>query len=170
MGIKWRQDSVKEIREEKAAASKAAAMNSQMQVAVMAFTAAATNLSDEQALAMPDMFPLWEDVLAAGKKLSEGTILKDGDILYRVVQTGGVTPQDHQPPHGEGMLAVYRQVENSHAGTADDPIPWVYGMDCPAGLYYTYNGHTYMVAEGGDMIPCVWEPGTPGLWQWVLIK
>ena len=65
MGIKWRQDSVKEIREEKAAASKAAAMNSQMQVAVMAFAAAATNLSDEQALAMPDMFPLWEDVLAA---------------------------------------------------------------------------------------------------------
>ena len=71
MGIKWRQDSVKEIREEKAAASKAAAMNSQMQVAVMAFAAAATNLSDEQALAMPDMFPLWEDVLAAGKKLGE---------------------------------------------------------------------------------------------------
>ena len=48
----------------------------------------------------------------------------------------------------------------------DDPIPWVYGMDCHAGKCYRYNGKVYRVAEGGDMIPCTWPPDTPGMWQW----
>ena len=87
-----------------------------------------------------------------------------------MVQAGGVTPQEHQPPHGEGMLAVYRPIDQSHAGTLEDPIPWVYGMDCHAGVYFSYQGHIYQVAEGGDMVPCVWAPGTAGLWQWVLIE
>lgn len=170
MAIKWRQDSVKAIQEEKAEAAKAEAMMAQTQVAVMAFCATATTITDNQALQMPDMFPAWEDVLKAGEKLGKGTILRDGTVLYRVVQSGGVVPQEHQPPHGEGMLAVYRPIDQSHAGTLEDPIPWVYGMDCTAGTYYSYNGHVYQVAEAGDMKPCVWPPDTPGLWQWVLVK
>ena len=136
--------------------------------AARAFAAKAETLSDGEALAMPDLFPAWEDALAAGEKLAEGTVLRDGETLYRVVQA--VTPQEHQPPHAEGMLAVYRPIELSHAGTADDPIPWEYGMDCRAGQYFSYEGHVYRVAAGGDMIPCVWAPGTAGLWQWELIS
>ena len=64
----------------------------------------------------------------------------------------------------------YRPIDQSHAGTLEDPIPWVYGMDCHAGVYFSYQGHIYQVAEGGDMVPCVWAPGTAGLWQWVLIE
>ena len=116
------------------------------------------------------LFPAWEDLLAAGNKLEENTVLRDGSTLYRVVQAGGVIPQEHQPPHGEGMLAVYRPIDEGHAGTLEDPIPWVYGMDCHAGTYFSYNGHIYLVAEGGDMIPCVWPPDTAGLWQWVLVE
>ena len=170
MALKWRQDSVKAIRAKKEAAAKAEAMNAQAQIAVMAFCATATTITDTQALQMPDLFPAWEDLLAAGNKLEENTVLRDGSTLYRVVQSGGVTPQEHQPPHGEGMLAVYRPIDEGHAGTLEDPIPWVYGMDCTAGTYYSYNGHTYQVAEGGDMTPCVWPPDTAGLWQWVLIE
>lgn len=170
MAINWRKDSVKAIQEEKAAAAKAEAMNAQTQVAVMAFCAMATTITDTQALQMPDLFPAWEDLLAAGNKLEENTVLRDGSVLYRVVQAGGVIPQEHQPPHGEGMLAVYRPIDQEHAGTLDDPIPWVYGMDCRAGTYFSYNGHIYQVAVGGDMVPCVWPPDTAGLWQWVLIE
>ena len=43
-------------------------------------------------------------------------------------------------------------------------------MDCHAGQYFSYEGHVYRVAEGGDMIPCVWAPGTAGLWQWELVE
>lgn len=80
-------------------------------------------------------------------------MLRDGSTLYRVVQSGGVIPQEHQPPHGEGMLAVYRPIDEGHAGTLEDPIPWVYGMDCHAGTYFSYNGHIYLVAEGGRHDP-----------------
>ena len=146
MAVKWKKDSVKAMREQREAAAKAEAMTA---IWAWAFMASA---------------------LAAGEKLAEGTILKDGAVLYRVVQAGGVTPQEHQPPHGEGMLAVYRPIDQSHAGTLEDPIPWVYGMDCHAGVYFSYQGHIYQVAEGGDMVPCVWAPGTAGLWQWVLIE
>lgn len=170
MGVKWRKDSVKAIQEKEAQDSHDKSYNAQIQVAAMAFCAIATTITDTQALQMVDLFPLWEDLLAAGNKLEQNTILKDGDTLYRVVSAGGVIPQEHQPPHGEGMLAVYRPIDQTHAGTLEDPIPWVYGMDCTAGTYFSYEGHIYQVAEGGDMKPCVWPPDSAGLWQWVLIE
>lgn len=125
------------------------------------------SMTDDQALTMPDLFPTWTDVLAkyaADKQpLKKDSIINDLDVLYRVVQDN-TTPIESQPPHGEGMLAVYRPIDQSHAGTKDDPIPWIYGMDCHEGTYYSYNSKTYLCKS--DMLPCVWAPDTPGLWQW----
>ena len=106
-------------------------------------------------------------VLQSGTELAKGRVISKDGQLYRVVQT--VTPQAHQEPGGEGMLAVYRPIDRKHAGTLEDPIPWVYGMDCLAGMYYSYEGAVYRVADGGDMVPCVWAPDTPGLWQWEIV-
>ena len=124
---------------------------------------AAPTMTDNQALTMPDLFPTWEQVLEEGQRLKKDAIINDGGTLYRVVQDN-TTPQAGQPPHGEGMLAVYRPIDKSHEGTADDPIPWIYGMDCHEGTYYSYNGKTYLCKS--DMLPCVWAPDTAGLWQW----
>lgn len=129
---------------------------------VMAVQAAPT-MTDDQALTMPDLFPTWEQVLEEAKPLKKDAIINDGGTLYRVVQDN-TTPQEGQPPHGEGMLAVYRPIDQSHTGTAEDPIPWIYGMDCHEGTYYSYNGKTYLCKS--DMLPCVWAPDTAGLWQW----
>lgn len=140
----------------------------QLRVAAMAFAATATTIPDTQALEMPDLFPTWEQVLAEDAKLAAGRVISKDGQLYHIEQA--VTPQEHQPPDGEGMLAIYRPINPEHAGTADDPIPWVYGMDCHAGKYYSYKGAVYMVAEGGDMIPCTWPPDTAGMWQWVKVS
>lgn len=129
---------------------------------VMAVQAAPT-MSDKQALTMPDLFPTWEQVLEAGEPLGKDMIVNDGGTLYRVVQDN-TTPQAGQPPHGEGMLAVYRPIDVGSTGGADDPIPWLYGMDCYEGKYYSYEGKTYLCKQ--NMTPCVWAPDTPGLWQW----
>lgn len=142
--------------------------NDQIEIAVMAFTAAAVDIEDTVALQIPDLFPTWADVLKEGKELPEGRIIQDGGQLYSVVQA--VTPQEGQPPHGDGMLAVYRPINRKHAGTAEDPIPWVSGMDCLEGEYYSYNGKVYRVAVGGTMKPCVWPPDTPDLWQWEVVE
>lgn len=134
----------------------------QMKTAVKLYVQKATDIADAEALAMPDMFRTWEEVLEAGEALEANTVLRIGRQLYRVVQQ--VTPQAHQRPDGEGMLAVYRPIDQSHAGTLEDPIPFVYGMDAEGGKYYSYGGKIYLC--NADMTPCVWPPDSPGLWQW----
>lgn len=144
-----------------------ASVAAQTRAATRLYVQKATDITDEQALAMPDLFLTWAEALAAGNKLAENTVLRDGSVLYRVVQSGGVTPLESQPPHGEGMLAVYRPIDQTHEGTKEDPIPFVYGMDTEEGKYYAYEGITYLCKQ--DMIPCVWPPNTPGLWQWEVV-
>lgn len=119
-------------------------------------------MDDAVALSIPDMFETWEDALATGAQLEADTIINDGGQLYRVVQA--VTPQAHQAPHDDGMLAIYRPIVKGHDGTQADPIPYVNGMDTAEGKYYSFNGKIYLCNL--TMTPCVWDPGTPGLWQW----
>ena len=140
-------------------------LTQQYAAAMRAYAATSTTIPDAYSLDMPDLFPTWAVVLADGEELPAGRILNDEGQLYRVVQA--VTPQEEMPPHDDGMLAICRPIDREHAGTVDDPIPWVYGMDCYAGKHYSYNGKVYKVAEGGDMIPCTWPPDSPGMWQWV---
>lgn len=157
-------DAGAEITEAKEAVAASAKLTRQMSVATRLYVQVSTDIPDDAALAMPDLFRTWEEALTAGATLAQNTILNDGGTLYRVVPAVGVTPQQHQPPHGEGMLAVYRPIDTAHAGTQEDPIPWVYGMDCAQGKYYSYNGALYLC--NADMPACVWAPGTAGLWQW----
>lgn len=135
----------------------------ELRSAMQAYAANTTELSDKQALTMPSLFPKWAFLLAQGSPLAFGAVIEKDGQLYRVMQDK-ITPQEHQPPGGEGMLAVYRPIDAEHAGTIEDPIPWVNGMDCHSGKYYSYDGQKWLCK--GDMIPCTWAPGTAGLWQW----
>ena len=130
--------------------------------------ATATGLTDVVALRIPDLLPTWDELLAAGQPIQPGVCLMHEGQCYRQVQSGPVTPIESQPPGGEGMLAVYRPIEREHTGTQSDPIPWVYGMDSYNGKYYSYEGKTYLCKS--DMLPCVWTPGTAGLWQWEVVE
>ena len=129
-----------------------------------------TTITDADALTMPDILPTWQSYLDAGEQIPPGVCIVHNGQCYRQSQSTAVTPQAHQPPDSAGMLAVYRPIERQHAGTQADPIPWVSGMDCYAGKYYSYNGHIYRVADGGTMKPCVWYPGMPDVWQWELVE
>ena len=133
-----------------------------------AMAATATSLTDAVALSIPDLLPAWDELLSAGREVAAGVCLVHNGQTYRVVQA--VTPLESQPPEMEGMLAIYRPIDREHAGTLSDPIPWVSGMDCVEGKYYSYNGKTYRVAEGGTMSPCVWPPDTPDMWQWEVVS
>lgn len=125
---------------------------------------------DDVIVAHAEQFPVFPNGINNKGEYVQNQIIMDNEnrTLYRVVQET-VKPLESQPPHGEGMLAVYRPIEVTHAGTLDDPIPWVYGMDCLEGQYFSYNGHIYKVAVGGNMIPCVWTPDS-GIWQWEKIS
>ena len=116
-------------------------------------------LTDEQALSVSTMHEEWK----AGRVFEFEDIdmvVRYKDKLYRIV--GAHTAQEHYPPDGEGLLALYRPIVTGHAGTADDPIPFVYGMDISAGLYYSYEGATWFAKK--DMSPCVWSPTEGNEW------
>lgn len=136
---------------------------------IRAMAMTATTLSDQEALSMPDMLPTWAELLERGKrgeKVRAGVCLMHSGQCYRVVQE--VKPIISQPPDAGGMLAVYRPIDKEHAGTLGGPTPWVNGMDCYNGKYYSYQGKTYLCKQ--DMTPCVGAPGTPGLWQWEVVS
>ena len=140
----------------------------EIQLATMFMLATCTTYTDDQALQIKSVFSVWPDGVNTDGKYTKGQYITHNDQLYRIEQD--VKPIESQPPDAEGMLAVYRPVDIEHEGTLDDPIPWVYGMNCYAGKYYSCEGAVYMVAEGGDMIPCTWPPDTPDMWQWVKVS
>ena len=115
----------------------------------------AGTLSDEQAVTVESLYPLWE----AGAAYDKGALLRHGGRLYRVEQAH--TAQAHQPPGGEGMLAVYRTLQEP-----GEVLPWVYGEAVSIGdrridpsdgrIYEVYN-------EAGANL---WEPHeVPAIWR-----
>ena len=122
--------------------------------------------SEFSLLAKAELFPVW----TAGETYPHGRRIQHEGIVYEVVAANGVTAEAHQPPNGEGLLAVYRPLSTdpttgeTPTGTQDDPIPYLDGMDVEEGKYYSYNGKLYKANL--TMPACVWPPDTAGLWQW----
>lgn len=128
------------------------ALDDQRDIAVRA---AAQGLPDDVAAQVPLMYPAWD-----WQACKRDMIVNYNGQLYRVLNT----PTDNRPPDADGMLAVYRPIVPGHEGTQDDPIPWAYGLDCKAGLYYSYDGRVWLCLS--DMAPCVWAPGSdPAMWS-----
>ena len=139
--------------------------DAQYKAALSVLVATATTLTDAQALGIQrDLYPVWPDGVDEAGAYQARQVITDNGTLYRVVRA--VTPIESQPPHGEGMLAVYRPIVEGHKGNKNDPIPWVYGMDVKKNKYYSYGGVVYRAAE--NMMPCVWYPDS-GIWQWEVV-
>ena len=133
-------------------------------VQTASFTAAEFSL-----LAKAELFPVW----TAGETYPQGRRIQHEGIVYEVVAADGVTAEAHQPPNGEGLLAVYRPLSTdpttgeTPTGTQNDPIPYIGGIDVVKDKYYSYNGKLYLA--NANLPACVWAPDTQGLWQWTEI-
>lgn len=127
------------------------------------------NADDNTALQMSQYYPEWESLCDSGFVAEKaGYIFQHKGTLYRTVKDS--TSFERQWVPGIGTESIYRPISPEHTGDMDDPIPWVSGMDCVEGKYYSYGGKTYRVAEGGTMKPCVWPPDTPDMWQWEVVE
>ena len=119
------------------------------------------------------LFPEW----AADTEYAVGARIAHKRIVYAVQQTH--TAQSHQPPDSAGMLALYRPLctrgsgedggdNNPPDGSRERPYAFIPGMDVYADNYYTHADALYLAKA--DMLPCVWPPDTPGLWQWEAVE
>ena len=104
----------------------------------------AESLSDNDAVNAVALFPTW----AAGIAVTAGKRYQYADKLYKVVQAH-TTQEDWTPDVTPAMWAV---VDETHAGTLDDPIPAERGMEYEYGKYYLdgEDGNTYLCQRTGE--------------------
>ena len=98
-------------------------------------------LNDQLALKYSAMYPVW----AAGIAVEVGQRYQYGDRLYKVGQAH-TTQSDWTP---SATPALWTVIDVVHAGTIDDPIPAVAGMEYTKGLYYSEDGLLYLMNRQG---------------------
>lgn len=92
-------------------------------------------VDDSTALRMLDFYPEW----AAGTVYAVGYKVKRNGKLWRVVQAH--TSQIGWEP--ETAASLWEQINETHAGTIDDPIPYSGSMALTAGMYYMQDWVIY---------------------------
>lgn len=97
------------------------------------------SLTDSEALKVKSMYPHWNEFV--GKSLTTGMKVQYDDKLYRVRQSIA-TVLENQPP-SIYTAALYEEINETAAGTKDDPILYNNNMELFAGKYYSQGGVTY---------------------------
>ena len=97
---------------------------------------AAHSLEDSVALTAVELFPVWNVLVKKGVEVEKGFRFQHGNNLYRTEQ-----PMykfvEHYVPGTVGTESLFSKVDETHAGTVEDPIPFEKNMEIFEGLYYT---------------------------------
>lgn len=104
-------------------------------------------LTDKQALECKALYRQWEkliDVTITAEDNTEDVFkFMYGDELYKFIGTLPHTFRREWEP-GVGTESLYTRIDEEHAGTVYDPIPYEGNMELVAGLYYVQGGVTYL--------------------------
>ena len=98
---------------------------------------AVQSLPASDALAVKSLHPVW----AEGMELVAGKRVQRNGKLYEVNE--GKTHTAIKGWEPEVATSVFTVVNETNAGTADDPIPYDGNMALVNGLYYTQDGVVY---------------------------
>lgn len=93
------------------------------------------SVDDGTALRMLAFYPEW----AAGAAYTVGHKVRRNGKLWRVVQAH--TSQEGWEP--ENAASLWEQINETHSGTVDDPIPYSGNMALTNGLYYMQDWVIY---------------------------
>ena len=104
---------------------------------------AAQSLDDETALTAKTLYPEW-DALAAADYVAEsaGFKFRYGGSLYKTVSANAPFAAHWIP--GNGTESMYVRIDETHAGTMEDPIPYEGNMALESGKYYEQDGVVYL--------------------------
>lgn len=111
------------------------------QAAVLVAQMQAQSLDNAQALTVKAIYPQWDEVI--GQTVKQGFKFLYGDALYKVIQPDGLTIQEQYIP-GEGTESLYAVINETNAGTQEDPIPYNGNMALENGKYYSQGGVIYL--------------------------
>lgn len=109
---------------------------------------AVQSLDNETALTAIRLFPSWEE----GKAYEVDTKVQFGGLLYKIRQAH--TSQADWTP--DKTPALFTVINETNAGSLEDPIPAVVGMLYEKDKYYIYDDIVYLCiredAEGGTVL------------------
>lgn len=111
------------------------------QAAVLVARMQAQSLDDVQALTVKAIYPQWQEVI--GQTAKQGFKFLYSDVIYKVIQPDGLTIQEQYIP-GEGTESLYAVINETNAGTQEDPIPYNGNMALENGKYYSQDGAIYL--------------------------
>lgn len=103
------------------------------------------DLSPSEALQVKDRYPEWE----VGIDVVKGHKYQYGEDLWEVLQ--GHKTQENWKPSLE-TASLWKRVDEEHAGTKDDPIPYAPPMEIFKDKYYTQSKVLYK---------CIRDSGQP---------
>lgn len=112
---------------------------------------AAQSLEDAVAITAVELFPYWKQLVREGKTAQKGFRFQHEGQLYRTEQPN-YTFVAHYVPGSAGTESLFSRVDEAHAGTLDDPIPYERNMEIYEGLYYVQNDVVYK---------CIRDSGAP---------
>lgn len=99
------------------------------------------DVDDQTAVRMTEFYPEWKDLI--GKTVDKsGYKFQHNGKLYKTIPATHTFQSDWVP--GVGTESIYTRIDEEHAGTLADPIPYDGNMALTAGLYYTQAGVTYL--------------------------
>ena len=115
--------------------------SSMVQAAVLVAQIQAQALTDAQALTVKAIYPQWAEVI--GQTVKQGFKFLHNAILFKVIQPDGLTIQEQYIP-GEGTESLYAVINETNAGTQEDPVPYDGNMALENGKYYSQDGVIYL--------------------------
>ena len=110
------------------------------QAAVLVAQMQAQSLEDAQALTVKVIYPQWLEIIGQTVKL--GHKFQHNDVLYKTIQDNLLIQEQYIP--GEGTESLYAVIDETHAGTQEDPIPYNGNMALENGKYYSQDGVIYL--------------------------
>ncbi|WP_204246964.1 hypothetical protein [Blautia sp. An249] len=108
--------------------------------AVLVAQMQAQSLTDVQALAVKNLYPDWKTVI--GQTVEKGYKFTHEGTLYKTLQDNLFIQEQHVP--GQSTESLYAVIDETHAGTKEDPIPYNGNMELFEGTYYTQGGKAYL--------------------------
>lgn len=101
----------------------------------------AVERTDKDALAVRGIYPTWKQMI--GKTAEKaGFKFTYGSDLYKTIPANHTFAAEWVP--GVGTESLYTRIDEDHAGTKDDPIPYSGNMELVEGMYYSQNGTVYL--------------------------
>ena len=107
-------------------------------------------IDDNTSLRMKSYYPTWQE-LTEQQFTSEKARYKFtyGDDLYKTIN-----PKQEFLPNwipGQGTESIFERIDETHAGTKEDPIPYKVNMAVYADKYYTEDGILYRCTRNSDI-------------------